>query len=317
MFVPVKADFRLPAWPILTALVCLVCMAVFLKQTHDWRTFNNSIDRYCAKPQSHLTRMVMLRVEALTKAEFCGEVMYELSHSLDPVADIARIAAAIKPLSGLSAGDSRRYVEQMLSDELRNFRAVVRDDPTGRYAYNTASWNPWRMIASSFAHGDWGHILFNLVFFFAFAATVEALIGPLAFVAFIVANSLFIGVADSAVSVVAGNHHWTLGLSGVVMGMIGLFAYLLPRGKIRCYYWFVVLFGSIALPAWTLALWYIGGDIFRLFANDDHGAINVLAHVAGGVGGYLYGLLFLKGSRLQATELQRDMDRSRLWTGSA
>jgi membrane associated rhomboid family serine protease len=317
MFVPVKADFRLPAWPVVTALVCLLCAGVFLKQEHDWQTFSNSIDRYCAKPQSHLTRMVMQRVEELTNAEFCGEVMYHLSHSADPAAEIAGIASSIKPLSGLSPSDSRQYVEQMLGNELRKFRTVVRDDPTDRYAYDTGSWNPWRMIVASFAHEGWGHIIFNLVFFFAFATTVEALIGPLAFVIFIVATSLFIGVADSVVSMVAQSHHWTLGLSGVVMAMMGLFAYLLPRGKIRCYYWFVVLIGSVALPAWMLALWYIGGDIFRLFAYEDNGAINVLAHVAGGISGYVYGLLFLRGSRLLATDLQRDMDRAYLSTWSA
>jgi membrane associated rhomboid family serine protease len=312
MFVPVKADFHLPASPVLTALVCLICIGVFLKQEHDWRLFGNSVDQYCAEPQSHLTRMVMSRVAELTDADFCGEVMYRLSHATNPAAEIAGIAASIKPLSGLSPEDSRLYVEQMLDKELRKFRGIVRDDPTDDYAYDTASWNPWRMISASFAHADWGHIIFNLVFFFAFAATVEALIGPLAFTIFIVANSLVIGIADSVVSVVASNHHWTLGLSGVVMGMIGVFAYLLPRGRIRCYYWFVILIGSIALPAWTLALWYIGGDILRLFTSDDHGAINVLAHVAGGVSGYLYGMLFLKESRLAATHWQRDMDRAAL-----
>ena len=312
MFVPVKADFRLLAWPVLTVLVCVVCLGVFLKQESDWRAFGMSVDRYCAKPQSHIKQMIMSRVEALKDADFCGEVMYHLSASRNEAAEIAGIAASIKPLSGLKPEDSRLYVEQMLIDELRYFRSIVHDDPSDKYAYNTESWNPWRMIASSFAHGGWGHIIFNLVFFFAFAATVEALIGPLGFVLFIIVNSLVIGVTDSLVSQVAGNHHWTLGLSGVVMGMMGLFAYLLPRGKIRCYYWFVIIIGSIAVPAWMLALWFIGGDIIQLLTSEDHGAINVLAHVVGGVSGYLYGFLFLKGTRLQASLMQSDMDKAHL-----
>ena len=47
------------------------------------REFSRSIDRYCAKPQSHLTQMVMNRIEAMQGAEFCGEVMYYLSQSDD------------------------------------------------------------------------------------------------------------------------------------------------------------------------------------------------------------------------------------------
>jgi membrane associated rhomboid family serine protease len=93
---------------------------------------------------------------------------------------------------------------------------------------------------------------------------------------------------------------------------MGLFAYLLPHGKIRCYYWFIVIFGSIAVPAWMLAAWYIGGDVYRLLSSDDHGAINVLAHVAGGISGFLYGFFFLKGTRMLAASLQRDMDKADL-----
>jgi len=312
MLLPVKADFQLPAWPVLTVLVCLVCIGVFLKQESDWREFSLSVDRYCAKPQSHLTQMVMTRVENQQGADFCGEVMYHLSQSDNAVAEIEELAASIKPLSGFSAEDSREYVAQMLTDELRYFRSMVKDDPGNNYAYNTASWNPWRMIASSFAHGGWGHIIFNLIFFFAFAATVEALIGPVAFFLFIIINSLVIGVTDSVVAELADSHHWTLGLSGVVMGAMGLFAYLLPRGKIRCYYWLIVFIGSIALPGWMLAAWYIGGDVYRLFSSDDHGAINVLAHVAGGISGFLYGFFFLKGARMLAASLQRDMDKRAL-----
>ena len=310
MFLPIKADFKLPHWPVLTVLVCLICTAVFLKQESDWRAFSLSVERYCAKPQSHLTQMIMTRVAAYEDADFCGEVMYHLSQSETETEDIAAIAGSIKPLSGFSPEDSREYVTQMLSDELRYFRSIVKDDPGNTYSYDTASWNVWHMISSSFSHGDWGHIIFNLIFFIAFATTVEAIIGPVAFVLFILISSLVIGVTDSIVSELIDNHHRTLGLSGVVMGVMGLFAYLLPRGKIRCYYWFVVVFGSVAVPGWILAGWYIGGDIYQLFVTDDHGAINVLAHVAGGVSGFLYGFFFLKGARMLAASLQRDMDRS-------
>ena len=243
--------------------------------------------------------MIMTRVADYKDADFCGEVMYHLSQSETETEDIADIANSIKPLSGFSPEDSRDYVTQMLSDELRYFRSIVKDDPGNNYSYDTASWNVWHMITSSFSHGDWGHIIFNLIFFIAFATTVETIIGPVAFVLFILISSLVIGVTDSIVSELIDNHHRTLGLSGVVMGVMGLFAYLLPRGKIRCYYWFFVVFGSIAVPGWILAGWYIGGDIYQLFASDDHGAINVLAHVAGGISGFLYGF-FLPERRAHA-----------------
>ena len=165
------------------------------------------------------------------------------------------------------------------------------------------------MITSSFAHGDWGHIIFNLIFFFAFAATVEVLIGSLWYTAFVLVDSWFIGITGSLAAAAAGNHYWTLGLSGVVMGMMGLFAYLLPKGRIKCYYFFIIVFGSIAIPGWMLATWYIGGDIIKLFAYEDHGVVNVMAHVMGGLGGYLFGAAFLRDIRRDAEHMQDDFER--------
>ena len=316
MFLPVRADFPLPGFPALTILVCIVCTAVFLKQQGDWKEFEFSIERYCDGSRSRIDSMVLQRVDRLTGAEICGQAMYEIHNSPDPDRAIEELVQAMKPLSGLSREDSQEYTRQILRDELRRYRSEVPDDPDSKLAYNTASWNPVHMITASFAHGDWGHIAFNLIFFFAFAATVEKLAGPLAFLAFVIVCSLLIGVTDSIVSTLADDHHWTLGLSGVVMGVMGLFAYLIPHGKIRCYYWIIVIFGSVALPGWLLALWYIGGDAYQLIVRDDHGGINVLAHVAGGVVGYCYGFFFLKSARENAVRLQKSIDHRQLMPGS-
>jgi len=309
MFLPIKADFKLPQFPVLTVLVCLVCAGVFFKQQIDWADFDIAIAKYCMKPQSRIEEMVMTRIDTMTGATICGEVMFGLDHAEDPDAEIAEIVASLKPLSGFSPEDSREYVTQMLKSELAQYRTIVPNDPDTKVAYFTGSWNPIPMLTSSFAHDGWGHIIFNLIFFVAFATTVEALVGPIGFIVFILVNSLLIGFTDSIVSTLAGNHHWTLGLSGVVMGVMGAHAYLLPKGKIRCYYWFIVIFGSVAVPAWALALWYIGGDIYKLFSTDEYGGINVLAHVAGGVAGYFYAFFFLKEARDLAGSLQRDLDR--------
>jgi membrane associated rhomboid family serine protease len=311
MFLPVKPDFQLPRFPVLTVLVCVVCTGVFLKQQSDWHEFGMAMQRYCGASRSHLETIIFDRIAASQGTDNCAEIMYRIANDPDRDADevIREMAAEMRPLSGFSAVDSSLFVAQMLEDEVRRFNRLVPEDPDTGLAYYTGSWNPLTMITSSFAHGDWGHILFNLVFFFAFAAAVEVLIGSLWFVAFVLIDSWFIGITGSMVAAAAGSHYWTLGLSGVVMGMMGLFAYLLPKGRIRCYYFFVIIFGSVAIPGWILAAWYIGGDIVRLFAFDDHGVVNVMAHVMGGIGGYLFGLLFLGARRKDADDIQYAFER--------
>ena len=311
MFLPVKADFRLPRFPFLTTLVCLVCVGVFLKQQSDWHDFGMAMERFCNSPRSHIDEIIFDRIGAARDTDSCADIMYTIANDPNRSQDevIEEMASQIRPLSGFNRHDSTRYVTQMLEDELRRYDTLVPDDPDTGLAYFTGSWNPWTMITSSFAHGDWGHIIFNLLFFFAFAATVEVLIGSIWYLAFIVINSWFIGISGSLAASAAGHHYWTLGLSGIVMGMMGLFAYLLPKGRIRCYYFFIVIFGSIAIPGWILAAWYIGGDILDLITNDDHGVVNVMAHVMGGLGGYLFGLLFLRPVRKDAADIQYALDR--------
>lgn len=306
MFLPVKADFHLPRFPILTLIICLVCIGVFIKQQSDWKDFGMAIERFCNAGRSHIEQIVFERIAAAQDMDTCAEIMYTIAN--DPAREesevITEMASKIRPLTGFDVEDSREYVRQMLEEETRRFNVLVPPDPDEGLAYYTGSWNPITMLTSSFAHGDWGHIIFNLVFFFAFAATVEVLIGPAWYVAFVLVDSWFIGLTGSMAAAATDQHYYTLGLSGVVMGMMGLFAYLLPRGKIKCYYFFIIIFGSVAVPAWVLTAWYLGGDIFTLLTRDDYGSVNVLAHVMGGIGGYLFGLLFLREIRKDAAHTQ-------------
>jgi len=311
MFLPVKADFGLPRVPVLTILMCLICAGVFLKQQNDWYEFDQAVDRFCTTNRSHIEQIIFDRIAESERLSHCGEIMYMIAN--DPEREssqvIADMAAKMRQLTGFNTNDSREYVRQMLDEESRRFKAMVPDDPDEGLAYYTGSWNPLTMITSSFAHGDWLHITFNLIFFFAFAATVEMLIGPVWYVAFVLVDSWFIGLTGSMAAAAVGQHYWTLGLSGVVMGMMGLFSYLLPHGKIKCYYFFIVIFGSIAVPGWMLAAWFIGGDIVTLLTEDDYGTVNVMAHVMGGIGGYLFGLLFLREARKDAVHVQETLER--------
>jgi len=310
MFLPVKPDFRLPRFPLLTTAVCVICALVFANQQLDWHEYRAAVDRYCEAPRSHIERMVIHEIHEANQLSYCDDIPYLLVNAPNEAEAIEVLISGMQPLTGFNAEDSRDYVTQLVRDDLRLYRQTVPPDPDQGLAYYADSWNPWHMLTASFAHGDWGHIVFNLIFFVAFGTLVEMLVGGLSFIALIVVISLITGVFTSVSALASGANVASLGLSGVVMGMIGLSAYLLPRGRIRCYYWFIVLFGSVAIPVWLLALWYIGGDVYALFAYEDHGVINVMAHVTGGLGGYLFGLLFMKRAKIEAEGVQMTIDRA-------
>ena len=62
MFIPVKADFKLARFPFLTALVCVICLGVFLKQISDWEAYETAVLDFCDAPRSNLKRMIYLDI---------------------------------------------------------------------------------------------------------------------------------------------------------------------------------------------------------------------------------------------------------------
>lgn len=277
--------------------MCAFCLAVFLHQISTWEDYEKAFTSFCSEPKGRLTEMLMVRIAEADTDSACFDVLLNIDTSQNPTETIQKMADSSKPLVGLSREDSRLFVFDKLTEQYRLYQIRVPTYPDNEFAYYTGSWNPIAMVTSSFTHGSWTHIIFNLIFFYAFATTIEVLIGSLSFIAVIIAISIFSGVFSSMAAGLIGQHYATLGLSGVVMGMIGLYAYLLPAGTIRCYYWFIVIFGSVAVPAWALAVWYIGLDVYNLFANADNGVVDVMAHVTGGAAGYLYGVTFLRAKR--------------------
>ena len=304
MFIPVKPDFPLPRFPTLTVLTCVLCVAVFVHQINTWDEYSTAFSSFCNAPKGRLMEMVLARIAGPESDAPCFDVLLDIDRSPDPAETIVQMTEEIKPLAGLNVEDSRVYVLDKLNEQFRLYRIMVPTYPDNEFAYYTGSWNPIKMVTSSFTHGSWSHIIFNLIFFFAFATTIEVLIGGFSFVAVIIAISIFSGAFASLAAGLLAEHYSTMGLSGVVMGMIALYAFLLPTGRIRCYYWFIVIFGSIAVPAWALAMWYIGWDIYDLFVYADNGMVDVMAHVTGGAAGYLYGVTFLRITRREVRAMR-------------
>jgi membrane associated rhomboid family serine protease len=46
------------------------------------------------------------------------------------------------------------------------------------------------MLSAAVAHASWSHLIGNLIFFFAFAATIEILLGPLLYIGVLVILAL-------------------------------------------------------------------------------------------------------------------------------
>ena len=110
--------------------------------------------------------------------------------------------------------------------------------------------NPITMITSLLAHGGFGHIIGNLIFFMAFVLALEIPIGSTwryltCMLSTIVTESciqyFFLG---------ADPPHASLGFSGVVAGMMGLSAYPMPRRPHQGVFLVLVRLENLAAQSW-------------------------------------------------------------------
>ena len=195
------------------------------------------------------------------------------------------------------------------------FLLQINSNITASLIYYPQSWNPFRMISSSLAHGSWFHLIGNMFFYIAFAPALEILLGSkLRYLWIMLFIAFTVGICDSIAALISFSEPVpSLGFSGVVMGMIGLSAYLMPKARIRVLWWYVVMWKILYVPAWVLAVIYIGLDVWTIFSSSDYGNINVLAHVSGGFAGYFYGYFWLGERRAEIqAELAQEVDAMRV-----
>lgn len=298
LFLPYTVDLQLNRKPVITILVCLVCLWVFIcQQTSTARTMTSALD-YCSTRHTHGFWLAIEKVTGSRSREACAATIATLHSSTDPAALIQTFAADAAPYQTLSGKAGRRFTIKELSDHYLAFSREAPPDLTARLLYDPQTHDARHMLTAAVAHGGWGHLVGNLFFFVAFAATVEVIVGYFLFPVLLVAFALGTGIAYSLWSSAVGNILPTLGLSGVVMGMIGLFTWFLPTARIRCLLWLVVWGRTLAVPAWVLAGWYVGWNVYDLaHAGVHQTGTNFVAHVSGAALGFLFGPLFFRSLR--------------------
>ena len=305
LFVPYTADLRLAKVPWLTIAVSVLCLAIYAEQSNSDDAFDKATAEFCSGPQPRMFEIGVLEIAGTVGSDPCQDLLSKIYFSNEPTARIKELLAETPAMAGLDRDQTHAYLATAIERQYRAYSAYVPADLTQQLWFLPSTFNPWRMITSSFAHADWSHVIFNLIFFVAFAATVEVCIGWASYVAIVLGSSLFIGCSYALMSILAGEDVPTLGLSGVVMTMMTLLAFLLPKAKIRCFAWFVFFFWTIPVPVWLLALWYVGHNVSAVLTPNEGSTVNFLAHVAGAAFGYLVGVLFFQDRKTEVRQLAR------------
>jgi len=303
LFFPYKADVDLGRWPIMTLLVCGICIWVFARQALSAYAYGNALENYC---NNRITREEQVAARYLDKApnEHYCQVLLTIRESSNPKIAIQQMAAASKPTPFYrSREDSVEYVRGVLTASSQKFERTVPRNLTDELQYDPATLNVMSMLTAAFSHGGWWHLASNLLFFFAFAASVEVITGYLYYFAFIVVAAIgtHLAYAYSVRDVVAALP--TVGLSGVVMAMMAFLATVVPTLSIRCFFWFLIFIRIFRVPALVLAGLFILQNVFDYMNVDPSDNVNYVAHISGAAIGVALGIVY----RIRHREFLKDL----------
>jgi membrane associated rhomboid family serine protease len=291
IFFPYKADVELDRLPILTLIVCFVCILVFARQVVSDQAYNRAVEQYCAQLTSD-ERSLMRYLVLPADDSYC-DVLIRIRKAADPQLEIKELAKNSKPANFYKtrAGDVN-YIVDTLTTSSQRFKTSVPRNLTDKLQFDPNNVSLLTSLTSAFSHGDTSHLVFNLLFFFAFAASVEVITGSVYYLVFFllcVFGSKFAyaySVRDLEVALPS------IGLSGVVMAMISFLATVKPDLYIRCFFWFFVFVRRFSVPALALAVFYIGKNIYDYASVDADNHINYVAHLSGAAIGFMLGLVY-------------------------
>jgi hypothetical protein len=145
-----------------------------------------------------------------------------------------------------------------------------------------------------FLHGDFFHILFNMLFLWIFGDNVEDKLGHVLYLVFyLVAGALacafymlFTGFSGGSIPLV--------GASGAIAGAMGCYMLFFPNANIRYFYWvFWFFMGVIPIRAkWSLGLWIAMNLVNWLLLESAYvTGVAYAAHVGGFAVGVGAGIL--------------------------
>ncbi|MFN8111053.1 MAG: rhomboid family intramembrane serine protease [Thermoleophilia bacterium] len=143
------------------------------------------------------------------------------------------------------------------------------------------------LITSLFLHGDWLHLLGNMLFLWIFGNNVEDRLGRIRFIPFYLLCGVVAGLVQAATD--SGSGVPLIGASGAISGIIGAYLVLHPRAGV----W--TLIGMVIpwkIPAWLWGALYFGLQFIALggSGSPQGGGIAYWAHI----GGFLAGLVLVR-----------------------
>ncbi|MFJ5550159.1 rhomboid family intramembrane serine protease [Streptomyces sp. NPDC093225] len=140
-------------------------------------------------------------------------------------------------------------------------------------------------LTALFVHGNWLHLLGNMLFLYVFGAMTEERMGRVEFAVFYLVCGYLAMVAYAAAN--ASSDQTLVGASGAISGVLGAFLCLFPRARVTSVFPFL-FFLPLRLPAWVVLLFWFALQGLAQYRAGSGPGVAYLAHLVGFTLGFLY-----------------------------
>ena len=151
------------------------------------------------------------------------------------------------------------------------------------------------LFTSMFLHGGWMHIIGNMLYLWIFGDNVEDYWGPLGYLFFYLIAGVSASLAQVAID--PASTIPTIGASGAIAGVLGAYAVLLPKARVRTLVIFIGIIRFVQMSALVvLGSWFVL-QLFSGFAaisSTASGGVAWFAHIGGFLMGIVVAALFKK-----------------------
>lgn len=153
-------------------------------------------------------------------------------------------------------------------------------------------------FSSMFLHGNWMHLLGNMLYLWIFGNNVEDAMGKRRFVLFY----LICGLAALLANALANTHSTIpmIGASGAISGVLGAYLMLYPHARVLVAIPLGIFIYPTRIPAaWVLVFWFVLQVISSMLAAGQQGGVAWAAHI----GGFIAGMVLIPFFKRRGTRL--------------
>ena len=155
-------------------------------------------------------------------------------------------------------------------------------------------WHITGLFGHMLLHAGWLHLIGNMLMLWIFGNAICGIMNQFGFALLY----LFTGILAASAQVVFDGSP-TIGASGAVSGIMGVYLAVYPTNHVTCFWMWFLRGGTFDIAGWLLILGYLALDLLGMMGSGD--SVAHWAHVGGTVAGFVVGLGMLK---LGAFDLQ-------------